>query len=128
MVTEYVTKDFVLQSDSDIGAMMGPAARFDANVEAITVLKQIEAENRTATPDEQAIMAKYSGFGDSAFSAAFPRYDYFNDKSWERRHNALKEATTEEEFDAIKKSRMNAFYTTPDVVKAMWEGLKRLGV
>lgn len=119
--------DITLRSNEDIGANMGAAARFDANLSAIRTLKTIESERRTATPEEQSILAKYSGFGDSQFNPAFQYYYGRDNDAWKRRGEALKELTSEDEYKAIKGSRLNAFYTTPDVIKAMWQGLERLG-
>lgn len=123
------TKDINL-ANVDIGHAAGAATRFDTNIEAIRTLKKIEEEGRNATPDEQKILAKYSGFGDSAFGEAFPAYEWSNFKNtpWGRRREELKAITTDEEFKAIEKSRLNAFYTTPEVIKAMWAGLEKLGV
>jgi N12 class adenine-specific DNA methylase len=117
--------------DIDIGFKAGAASRFDANLAAIRTLKQLEDEHRDATPEEQAVLAKYSGFGDSAFSEAFPGYEpgsWATQTPWLRRRKELKALTTDEEFKAIEGSRLNAFYTTPDVIKAMWHGLDRLGI
>ena len=102
-----------------------PALRWDANIEAITTLQEIEAEGRPATPDEQAILAKYSGFGDSAFEPAFRGYG--GDPSWRKRGDALREATSKEEYRSIERSRINAFYTTPEVINSIWGGLEQMG-
>ena len=64
-------KDIVLTEHSDIGFNAGAAARFDANLAAIKTLKTIEEEHRQATPEEQATLSKYSGFGDSGMGGAF---------------------------------------------------------
>ena len=102
-----------------------PARRWDANIEAIKTLQEIEAEGRPATPGEQAILAKYSGFGDSAFEPAFRGYG--GDPSWRNRGDALKDSVSKEEYRSIEESRVNAFYTTPEVINSIWGGLERLG-
>ena len=102
-----------------------PVRRWEANLEALKVLKQLEAEGRPATPDEQAKLARYSGFGDSAFEQGFQKYT--RDDAWKKRGKELREITTLEEYQSIERSRLNAFYTTPQVVKAMWDGLERTG-
>ena len=116
----------------DIGFDAGAATRFDANLAAIRTLKQIEDEGRSATPEEQLILAKYSGFGDSGFGEAFPSYEpderYSHMTPMLRRRKELQALTTPEEFKAIEGSRLNAFYTTPTVIKAMWDGLDRMGI
>ena len=126
-------RDLILSPESDDTTFLqSPAARFDANLEAIRTLKQIETQGRSATPEEQRTLSRYSGFGDSAFSQAFPRSRSYGgspekESAWERRGATLKEITTPEEYQAIEKSRLNAFYTTPEVVRAMWRGLEHLG-
>ena len=102
-----------------------PVRRWEANIEAIKTLKQIEAEGRPATPAEQKILALYSGFGDSAFEQAFTRYPH--DRSWKPRGEELRDITDEQEYRAIEGSRVNAFYTSREVIEAMWKGLERMG-
>jgi|GEM_PF-1954199 N12 class adenine-specific DNA methylase/ppGpp synthetase/RelA/SpoT-type nucleotidyltranferase len=121
-------KDIILDADSDIGHNAGAVVRFEANLEAIRTLKRVEAEDRPATPDEQSVLARYSGFGDSAFNDAFRRYNSRDDAPWKRRGEILKAITTEPEYEAIERSRLNAYYTSPQVIKATWDALERLGV
>ena len=102
-----------------------PIARWDANIDAIRLLKRLQAEGRAATPEEQKVLAKYSGFGDSAYEQAFSYYQ--RDPAWKQRKQELEELVTDEEHDAIKRSRLNAFYTTPEVIRQMWSGLRDLG-
>ena len=102
-----------------------PIARWDANIAAIRTLKGLEAQGRPATTAEQAVLAKYSGFGDSAFEPGFSYYT--REPAWRERKEALEELTTKEEYGAIRKSRLNAFYTSPAVVKTMWQGLRDMG-
>ena len=102
-----------------------PVRRWEANIEAIKTLKQIEAEGRPATPSEQAIFARYSGFGDSAFEQAFVRYSH--DRTWKARGEELRDITDQEEYRAIEGSRVNAFYTSREVIDTIWNGLERMG-
>ena len=102
-----------------------PVRRWEANIEAIRTLKQIEAEGRPATPSEQAIFARYSGFGDSAFEQAFVRYPH--DRTWKARGEELRDITDQEEYRAIEGSRVNAFYTSREVIDTIWNGLERMG-
>jgi|GEM_PF-1483724 len=122
-------KDIVLTVLSDIGHDAGAGAKFDANVLAIKTLKTIESENRQATKEEQEILSKYSGFGDSAFSEAFPRYKdrAFGNTAWGRRRAELEAITTEAELKSIEGSRLNAFYTTPEVIRHMWKAVDEMG-
>ena len=125
-------KDIELNEHSDIGFNAGAASRFDANLAAIKTLKTIEDEHRQATPEEQAILSKYSGFGDSGMGGAFPAYEddsnSFTNSPWGRRRAELKALTTKEEFENIEHSRLNAFYTTPQVISSMWKALEKMGV
>ena len=125
-------KDIELTEKSDIGFNAGAAARFDANMAAIKTLKTIEDEHRQATPEEQTILSKYSGFGDSGMGGAFPAYEddssSFTNSPWGRRRAELKALTTKEEFENIEHSRLNAFYTTPQVISSMWKALEKMGV
>jgi hypothetical protein len=120
-------KDVILDSTSDIGFNAGAAARFDANLAAIRTHKLLDQEQRQATPEEQSILAKYSGFGDSAFEGAFDKHHY-QDTPWTKRGDALREITADEEYQAIETSRLNAFYTTPEVINTMWKALDHMGV
>ena len=126
-------KDIELNGQSDIGFNAGAATRFDANIAAIKLSKQIESENRLATPDEQKILSKYSGFGDSAMGEAFPVSERakgwnYDDKPWGKRRAELQAITTPQEFAKIEGSRLNAFYTTPPVIDAMWKTLDNMGI
>ena len=109
--------------------------RWNANIGAIRLLRQLEAEDRAATPEEQAVLARYSGFGDAAFGKAFPvdrrAIGVYSDNeersAWERRREELESLIGREEVDALRFSRLNAFYTTPEVVSTMWTGLRTMG-
>lgn len=107
--------------DDNFGDTGGAKNRYAANIEAIKVLKSIEAENRTATPAEQDILAKYTGWG--AISQAF---DSANTK-WSNEYAELKELLTSEEYEAARHSTMNAHYTSPTVISAMYDVLNNLG-
>jgi N12 class adenine-specific DNA methylase len=120
-------KDIILDSTSDIGFNAGAATRFDANLAAIRTLKKLDQEQRQATPEEQSVLAKYAGFGDSAFEGAFDK-DHYKETPWTKRGDDLRAITTEEEYQAIEKSRLNAFYTTPEVINTMWKALEKMGL
>ena len=104
-----------------------PVARWEANIKALRILKQLETENRRATTEEQAALGQYSGFGDGAFSQAFSPGGA-RDPAWARRREALESTVSKDELEGIERSRLNAFYTSPEVVKAMWKGLSDMGV
>ena len=98
-----------------------PKQKYKENVTAIKILKQIEAEGREATKEEQAILVKYVGWGGlkQAFDPA--------NESWRREFAELKSLLTEKEYMAARASVTNAHYTSPTVIKSMWEAVKRLG-
>ena len=103
-----------------------PIPRWDANIRAIRISKQLESDKRAATPAEQNDLAKYSGFGDSEFNQGF---DYYGarDPAWKKRREEIEELLTPEELEGIRTSRLNAFYTTPEVVRSMWATLSDMG-
>ena len=93
-----------------------------ANIAAIKTLKQIEAENRNATPEEQEILSRYVGWGGMAqevFSG--------NNEKWIKEHTELKELLTDKEYAAAQGSTLNAHYTTPTVISAIYKALDNMG-
>lgn len=108
-------------SDDKFGDMGGAKSRYAANIEAIKTLKSIEADGRNATPAEQDILANYTGWG------AIPQaFDGTNTK-WSSEYAELKELLTPEEYEAARHSTMNAHYTSPIVISAMYDVLNNLG-
>ena len=103
-----------------------PLERWNANVGSIRLVKELQEEDRPATPEEQAVLARYSGFGDSAFEDAFSGRSRA-DRNWQARGEELRKLVSEDEYHSIERSRLNAFYTTPEVVSAMWQGLEEMG-
>ena len=114
------TQNFVIDDDN-FGVAGGAKTRYADNIEAIKTLKMIEAENRTATPEEQKILSKYTGWG------AIPQaFDINNDK-WRTEYAEFRTLLTPDEYAAARKSTMNAHYTSPTVISAIYDGLKNLG-
>lgn len=99
----------------------GPKTKFRMNMEAIAVLKQIESENRAATPDEQQALSKYVGWG------GIPDAFEPGRAGWEKEYQELKEALTPEEYDSAKSSVLNAHYTSPKVIKAIYRAVGSMG-
>ena len=99
----------------------GSKAKFRANLDAIETLKAIEAEGRSATPEEQEILSRYVGWGGlaDAFDA--------NKAAWTQEYKALQAALTPEEYAAARSSTLNAHYTSPTVIRAIYEAVSRLG-
>ena len=99
----------------------GPKTKFRANIEAISTLKQIEAEGRNATPEEQETLSRYVGWG--GLADAFDE----NKADWSKEYTELKEALTPEEYAAARASTLNAHYTSPTVIRAIYDALGSMG-
>ncbi len=99
----------------------GPKAKFQMNMEAIKTLKQIESESRTATPDEQQILSKYVGWG------GIPDAFEPDKAGWEKEYQELKATLTPEEYASARTSVLNAHYTSPTVIKAVYAALTNIG-
>jgi len=99
----------------------GPKAKFQANVEAIKLLKYLEETTGQATPEQQQVLSRYVGWGGLA--------DAFDpDKeSWSKEYAQLKELLTPEEYAAARASTLNAHYTSPTVIRAIYEVVGRMG-
>ena len=101
--------------------VVGKKERFCRNMEAIKVLKECEADNRFATPDEQIVLSKYVGWG--GIPEAFDE----NNSSWANEYNELISALSPEEYNAARESTLTAFYTPQEVVKACYDIAENLG-
>lgn len=111
--------DFVIDAE-EIGKG-GLAKKYRDNVAAIRILKVVEAEGRVATPEERKQLAKYVGWG--AMKGPFDP----ENKQWAKQHEELKELLTDAEFRAARKSTLDAHYTSPIAVGAMYDAMTRLG-
>ena len=94
-----------------------PLERFQRNLDAIRTLKTVEAENRSATAEEQAVLAQYVGWGGLA--------DFFDEKN--ARYGELKELLTDAEYAAARESTLTAFYTPPVVIRGIYAALGQMG-
>ena len=99
----------------------GPKEKFWRNIKAIATLKQIEQENRHATLEEQHLLSQYVGWGGipDAFDPEKP--------AWAAEYSELKELLTPEEYAAARGSTLNAHYTSPTVIRAIYEAVGRMG-
>ena len=113
------SQNFII-TDENLGVKT-PKARFAANIEAIRTLNNIEAENRTATPIEQAVLSGYTGWG------AIPQAFDSNNKDWSNEYAELKKLLTDDEYMAARHSTLNAHFTSPVIISAIYEGLKNIG-
>lgn len=94
-----------------------PLERFQHNLDAIRTLKTVEAENRAATAEEQAVLAQYVGWGGLA--------DFFDEKN--PRYNELKDLLTDAEYAAARESTLTAFFTPPVVIRGIYAALGQMG-
>ena len=99
----------------------GPKQKFARNIEAIRTLQAIEAEGRSATPEEQNVLAQYVGWGGLA-DAFDPDKD-----SWAKEYKELKGLLSEDEYAAARASTLNAHYTSPTVIRAIYDTVERMG-
>ena len=102
--------------DDDIGVGT-PTERYGCNVDAIRVLKRLEAEDRLAKPEEQDVLARYVGWGglSSCFEESSSHY------------LELKNLLTEEEYSAARESTLTAFYTPPVVIRSIYKAMEQMG-
>jgi len=121
-VEEIVTEphNFRIQ-DNDLGAG-GPKAKYKANMEAIHLLQTLEKEERLATPEEQEILSRYVGWG------GIPQAFEESNSSWANEYLELKNTLSPEEYSAARASTLNAFYTSPTVIRSMYEALENMGL
>ncbi len=115
--------NFHIAPETEESAGKGFAAKekFRQNVEAIRTLEKIESENRIATPEEQEILAKYVGWGGLA--------DAFDETktNWASEYQELKSLLLAEEYDSARESTLNAHYTSPVIIKAIYDAMERMG-
>ena len=112
-------RNFVIGDSLDLPN--GEKARYKANVEAIRLVKQLEADGRYATEAEQVILSKYVGWG--GLANAFDQ----RKTEWSKEFQELKGLLTDEEYASARGSTLNAHFTDISVIKAMYDGLKQLG-
>ena len=107
-------------TDDDLGAG-GAKAKFQANLNAIQLLKHLEAEGLQASPDQQQVLSRYVGWG--GLPDAFDE----SKSGWASEYQALKAALTPEEYTAARASTLNAHYTSPTVIRAIYEAVGNMG-
>ena len=108
--------------DAQMDYSFKPSEKLQGNIDAITVLKSLERENRAATDSEKEILKKYVGWG--GLSNAF---DESKTGQWERARNYLKEFLTPIEYEKARESTLTSFYTPPVVIDSIYEVLKNAG-
>ena len=108
-------------TDDDLGAG-GPKQKFRANMEAVRLLHELESDGRMATPEEQKILSRYVGWG------GLPQAFEEGNQAWSDEFIELYVELSPEEYRAARESTLNAFYTSPTVIKAMYEALGNMGL
>ena len=107
-------------TDDDLG-VGGPKQKFARNIEAIRTLFKLEEEHRGATAEEQQVLSQYVGWGGLA-DAFDPSKD-----SWAKEYAELKGLLSEDEYAAARSSTLNAHYTSPTVIRGIYDAVKRMG-
>ncbi|MEE1285447.1 MAG: zincin-like metallopeptidase domain-containing protein [Ruminobacter sp.] len=120
IISEVNKVDFVIE-DNDLDLAKGAKAKFADNVAAIKLLKQIESEERFATPSEQVTLSKYVGWGglSNAFSA--------DKEDWKNEYEELKSILTNDEYQSALESTTDSFYTDPKIINTMYQALENMG-
>ena len=107
-------------TDDDLG-IGGPKQKYTRNIEAIRTLFQLEQEHRGATAEEQQVLSRYVGWGGLA--------DAFDPgkNSWAKEYAELKGLLSEDEYSAARSSTLNAHYTSPTVIRGIYDAVERMG-
>lgn len=120
VIPENTAQNFHI-TDPDLGAG-GQKTKYQNNVAAIRLLKDLEAQGRSATPEEQEVLSRYVGWG------GIPQaFDETNEK-WASEYAELKTILTPEEYASARGSTLNAHFTSPTVIEGMYQALERMGV
>lgn len=117
-VNDEKAKNYVIE---DREAVTGAKTKFQNNIAAIKILKQTEAENRAATPEEQSQLFLYSGWGGLANA-----FESDNDK-WKNEYSELKGLLTDEEYTAARSTVLDSFYTDTAIVDSIYEVIRNAG-
>ena len=125
--TEETSKAVELESSSgnfhikDFGlGLGGPKAKYQANVEAIRLLKKLEASGQNATPEEQEILSRYVGWG------GIPQAFDCGNARWSAEYQELKELLTIEEYEAARSSTLTSFYTSPTIIEGIYNAVEQM--
>ena len=114
-------RNFRISPDDDVGGRATDTQVFDANLAAIKLIKQLQEENRLATAEEQKVLVKYRGWG--GLKNVFHGYD----RTSVNRRDELKKYLPKDEYATAARSILNAHYTAPEVIKAMWAAAEHMG-
>ncbi len=115
----YKPINFVIK-DNNLGEA-GAKTKFKNNIEAIKTLQLIESENRFAAPEEQEILSRYSGWG------GLPQAFDENNQNWSKEYSELKSLISDVEYNSARASTLNAHYTSPVVINAIYKAVSNMG-
>lgn len=118
-ITENTDLNGIGFNQSELG---GAKARFQANLEAIRLVNQLEKEGRLPTKSEQLILAKYVGWG--GLAKAFDEHD----ANWQKEYRELKDALNPEDYEKARGSVLNAHFTSKEVIEGIYKALSQMGV
>ncbi len=99
----------------------GPRLKYQANIAAIRLLKELEAAGQQASPEQQEVLSRYVGWG------GVPETFDPSKTAWAKEYAELKELLTQEEYEAARASTLNAHYTSPMVIRAIYEAVEQMG-
>lgn len=116
--------NFVIPPDFPLGEGT-PGQKLDNNIAAIRLVKALISENRYATPEEQAVLARYVGWG--GLPQAFDKKNAEKTDQWGRAYRALKDLLTDQEWRLARNSTRNAHYTSRGIVRSMWAAMRWFG-
>lgn len=111
----------VLDLDADMATTNGKRAVFERNLAALKIVRHLDAMGNMPNEEERQVLEAYAGFG--GLSEAFDG----GNRAWRKEHEAIKSFLTETEFASARASTLNAFYTPPQLIEAVYQGLERAG-
>lgn len=106
---------------ADMSTTAGKRAVFNINLAAIKLAKKLEAEGRQALANEKELLKNYRGFG--GISEAFDEYN----SAWKKEYNDLRDTLTHDEYNSARDSVLNAHYTSPEIIQAIFAAVKQMG-
>lgn len=118
---QHKSSNFRLNAVTDLGAG-GAKTKFKDNIASLELLKDLESNKRQASPDEQAILARYVGWG------GIPQAFDETNSDWEKEYTRLRDLLSPDEYDSARASTLNAHYTSSDVITGIYSGLQKIGV
>nr|WP_305910414.1 SNF2-related protein [Methylomarinum sp. Ch1-1]MDP4523165.1 SNF2-related protein [Methylomarinum sp. Ch1-1] len=119
-------RHFFISDEIDRAGGFSPAQRFQENMEAIRILKQITESSNPATTEQKSLLARYNGWG--GLATAFQTYNSFNDPEWVKNgRQLLRELLDSKEYEQAESSINNAHFTSPEVIREIWRVIEEAG-